>query len=567
MPIKNKRKQRGSTKIVFLVVVIAAIVAILFLLRFGIGENIAQNGGAMISGVWQNIFGSATYDIGPDDGTVVDEGNASRTAIADATSSTDSSSDAEESSSPAVIQKITKRTGKRAISSKKSSVSTPNNKKSGPREGKDNNTNKSSSSDAQHVSENLIPVTSTTQGSAPSSNLAQNNPQTLCAFPSVPSSPSRKIIVNEIAWMGSPSSTGRSATAASDDEWIELKNISSDDVALAGWSIVSGSSAIKIIFSSGDHISAGGLWLLARGTGGAVSLIAQKIYSGGLSNTGDELAVLDAQCNVSDFLNALAGWPGGNNTTKQTLERAADHVSWQTSAPVGGTPGAENSLGAASQPLPAPSQPQPTSTATSTSGSSGESPVGSGTSGSTGGNSSSTGDTGGTGSASSTASSSAQTILCPANHVVVAQIQIAGASSANDFVKLYNPTAAALDIGGWKLRKKSSGGTDASLKVLGKGSTIESNGYFVWANSANGFAVSLGADASSTETIAADNSVALMNASGTIVDEVAWGTGTNQYVEGSAFPTNPAANQILTRVSINGAVNDSDDNATDFALH
>ena len=122
-------------------------------------------------------------------------------------------------------------------------------------------------------------------------------------------------------------------------------------------------------------------------------------------------------------------------------------------------------------------------------------------------------------------------------------------------------------MGGWRLRKKSSGGTDASLKVLGKGSSIAAGGYFTWANSAGGFALSITADVSSTETLAANNSVALMDASGTIIDEVAWGTGADQYVEGSAFPTNPAANQILERNAAGDAISDSDDNAADFALH
>ena len=99
------------------------------------------------------------------------------------------------------------------------------------------------------------------------------------------------------------------------------------------------------------------------------------------------------------------------------------------------------------------------------------------------------------------------------------------------------------------------------------GSVIAPAASFAWANSANGFAASLGADVSSTETIAADNSVALFDASGTIVDEVAWGSGTNQYVEGNPFPTDPSANQVLERRMVDGAASDSDDNATDFALH
>ncbi|HVN26236.1 MAG TPA: lamin tail domain-containing protein [Candidatus Paceibacterota bacterium] len=172
-----------------------------------------------------------------------------------------------------------------------------------------------------------------------------------------------------------------------------------------------------------------------------------------------------------------------------------------------------------------------------------------------------------TSSVPATTSSSTASTFCAATHVVIAAVQIAGPATSNDFVRLFNPTSATVDLGGWRLRKKSSGGTDASLKVLGSGASIAAGGSFVWANSANGFAASVGADVSSTETIAADNSVALLNASGTIVDEVAWGNGTNQYVEGSPFPTNPAANQILSRTLSGGIPGDSDNNAADFTLH
>ena len=89
-----------------------------------------------------------------------------------------------------------------------------------------------------------------------------------------------------------------------------------------------------------------------------------------------------------------------------------------------------------------------------------------------------------------------------------------------------------VDLSGWKLRKKSSTGTDSSLREFLKGSAIAPSGYFVWASSVNSFAQSITADASSTGTLAANNSVALFDGSGAQVDAVAWGTGTNQYVEG-----------------------------------
>jgi hypothetical protein len=152
------------------------------------------------------------------------------------------------------------------------------------------------------------------------------------------------------------------------------------------------------------------------------------------------------------------------------------------------------------------------------------------------------------------------------NHLLIAAVQIAGVESGNDFVKIYNPTSVAVDVSGWKLRKKSSTGTDASLREFPTGSSVAAGAYFVWANSVDGFAQSIGAGASSTGTLAANNSVALFDASGTQVDAVAWGTGTNQYVEGAAYSTSPTANQVLERKSASGVIVDTDNNANDFTL-
>jgi hypothetical protein len=426
--------------------------------------------------------------------------------------------------------------------------------------------------------------------SLPSSLVALSTTATLpaapCAFPSSAPAPSttREIIFNEIAWMGSP----LSSTA----EWMEIKNISSATVSLSGWGLLDTSGKIKISFTGNDGaLAPGGLLLLSRGTttlAGAIG--ATKTYSGDLVNTGDTLALMDPQCDVSDYLDASGGWPAGNNTTKQTLERDADGIGWHTSVQPGGTPGAENSAGPvvatttpSTTPMPV-SQSQPqniapienTSEDTSTSS---DSDVTASTSVTTS-NTQSTettstdnennSDNGASNSNSADNNTSATTTTAaPAaapSHVLIAAVQIAGAAANNDLVKLYNPTTAAIDMSGWKLHKKSSTGTDYSLKVFPAGSVIGAGQSFVWANSEDGFSGTVGANVSSTETLAADNSVALMDAAGNIVDAVAWGTGANQYGEGPPYPTSPGANQLLSRRSSDGVMADTGDNSDDFAL-
>ena len=183
---------------------------------------------------------------------------------------------------------------------------------------------------------------------------------------------------------------------------------------------------------------------------------------------------------------------------------------------------------------------------------------------SNGASSSSTAD----GSSSATSSSSSPIASDPLvpNHLLIVAVQIAGDSSGDDFVKIANPTANDIDVSSWKLHKKSSTGTDYSLKAFPKGTIISAGATLTWADSANGFDATIGADFSSEETLAVDNSVALLDASSSIVDAVAWGDGVNPYVEGDPFPTDPTANQVLTRITQGGAYLDTDDNAQDFQL-
>ncbi len=164
--------------------------------------------------------------------------------------------------------------------------------------------------------------------------------------------PSREVVFNEVAWMGSVPQAGETATQAANNEWLELRNISRNDVDLSGWQILNDTGKFKIVFAAGEKLSAGGstmltaggFYLLERADDDSVPGIrANKIYSGALSNSGMNLRILDAQCAVIDEVGASFGWPAGDNSTKVTMERNAGDFGWHTSAAPGGTPKAENS--------------------------------------------------------------------------------------------------------------------------------------------------------------------------------------------------------------------------------
>ncbi len=422
-------------------------------------------------------------------------------------------------------------------------------------------------------------ITATSSGSGPGGSAGATSsvpisPHMQCAI-STSAALSRKLIFNEIAWMGSLPLAGESGSAAGNREWMELKNISGAALDVAGWQVLDVAGKIDMIFDATSTVPAGGLLLLERGDDAVPNISADLIYTGGLANTGGVLAVVDPACGVSDIVNASAGWPAGNNATKQTLERDGDGAGWHTSVLPGGTPRAENSVIMA-----AASTPTANNVADSASGPSGRgddgavSPpvdvviiVATTTAGtSTDAAAVATATVPVDSADATTTAANASTSLPAIAYPVIAEVQIAGASSSNDFVKIFNPGAAPADMGGWKLRKKSSTGGDYSLRTFPGGSSAPAGGYFIWANSENGFGDAMGADVTSTATLAADNSVALINADGAVVDAVAWGSGTDQYGEGDAYPANPEAGQVLKRRCSDGATVDTGNNANDFML-
>jgi len=168
------------------------------------------------------------------------------------------------------------------------------------------------------------------------------------------------------------------------------------------------------------------------------------------------------------------------------------------------------------------------------------------------------------------------------NHIVISEIQLTAGlgKTANDFIELYNPADSSVDLSGWKLRKKTQAGNESSIRVFGSGKVIPSRGFFLWANSGDGFSQSLGADELSTATIAANNSIALLNSEGGMIDSVAWGSDLqNPFGEGSPMTAVLDGGQSYERrawqdgcISSQGAGEsfgngcDTNNNAGDFEL-
>jgi hypothetical protein len=245
------------------------------------------------------------------------------------------------------------------------------------------------------------------------------------------------VVINEVAWMGT--------TASANSEWMELRNLNSADVDLTGWTLSAADGSPKITLKG--TITANGYFLLERTSDDSVpGVAADQIYSGALGNGGENLSLKDASGNLVDQIDASGGWPGGDNTTKQTLERKDDGT-WQTGAEPGGTPKTANSSGAISV---APNDQ-----------SSGDESQG----GQTDGQSQNSDSAGQTQDGDSSEVLAGGAVY---GSVLINEFVSYPAASANEWVELYNPSGGKLSLSGWTIADGSgaatvlSGGFDAN---------------------------------------------------------------------------------------------------------
>ncbi|MDO8435789.1 MAG: lamin tail domain-containing protein, partial [bacterium] len=320
-----------------------------------------------------------------------------------------------------------------------------------------------------------------------------------------------KVIFNEIAWMGSE----RSAS----DEWIELKNVSGAPIDLTGWQVLDKDNQIKIIFSDRgpSSVNANGVYLLERTSDDSVpGVAADLIYTGALNNTNEALYLFNENCALMDEVIASPDWPAGDNAAKRTMERRAD-FSWQTSANVGGTPGAGNSIGYFS-------------TAVSNSG----------------------------GSSGGSVSSPAVSQSYP--KILIAEIQIA--PTEERFIELYNPNNSEIGLSGWYVQRKTETGASWNSLVSStqfEGKSISPNSHFLISRSATASQDILAGDLTLTES----NAIALKNPNRETVDKVGWGNA--QDFETVAVAS-PETGKSIGRKWSGQSYIDTDNNQNDFEL-
>lgn len=139
------------------------------------------------------------------------------------------------------------------------------------------------------------------------------------------------LVINEVAWMGTE--------VSSSDEWIELWNRGDGDVILDGFILKTGDEGIIINLSG--SIAANSYYLLERTDDHSVEAEeANQIYSGSLSNGGEDIYLIDTSEDIIDSISMAEAWQAGDNELKLTMQKIGD--AWTNSSSVGGSPKQKN---------------------------------------------------------------------------------------------------------------------------------------------------------------------------------------------------------------------------------
>jgi HKD family nuclease len=136
----------------------------------------------------------------------------------------------------------------------------------------------------------------------------------LLIVPAAVASPplTREVVVSEIAWMGT--------TVSSTDEWIELYNNTSGAINLAGWTLIAADGPPTITLQG--TIPAHGYYLLERTDDTSVpGVTADRLYTGALSDAGEDLLLRDAASNLIDQVNNSGGWFAGHAAGRVPMVR------------------------------------------------------------------------------------------------------------------------------------------------------------------------------------------------------------------------------------------------------
>ena len=143
------------------------------------------------------------------------------------------------------------------------------------------------------------------------------------------------VVINEIAWAGT--------TEDWRYEWVELFNGSGGAIDVSGWQIENGASSNKSLVLNAGIIPSNGYFLICRKEMTGCDVVETKLSLHNEYDKNGKLALKDGSGSIIDSTPIPKDkvWPGGDNETKQTMEKIIS--GWQTSQNPNGTPKTANS--------------------------------------------------------------------------------------------------------------------------------------------------------------------------------------------------------------------------------
>ncbi len=155
------------------------------------------------------------------------------------------------------------------------------------------------------------------------------------------------------------------------------------------------------------------------------------------------------------------------------------------------------------------------------------------------------------------------------SHLVISEFRTRGLNGAGDeFVEIFNPNGAAVNISGWKIKKSSGCGTSIStLVTITTGVVLQAGGHYLVA--ATGSSLTIAADQAFSPGIADEGGIALVMADGVSIVDQAGMCNSTQYLEGvNLAPLSGNSDQSYARNPSGPASGcyDVNNNASDFSL-
>ncbi|HSM71590.1 MAG TPA: lamin tail domain-containing protein, partial [Anaerolineales bacterium] len=154
--------------------------------------------------------------------------------------------------------------------------------------------------------------------------------------------------------------------------------------------------------------------------------------------------------------------------------------------------------------------------------------------------------------------------------VVISEFRTRGPSGADDeYIELYNPTTAIVDISGWKINVSNDSGNTSTRATIPAATILRSGQYYLLARSGtSGYSGVVPADQTYGQGITNAGGIALVRPDNTVIDQVGMGPG-SAYKEGTPLSPLPSnSNQSYER-KLGGASDscqDTNDNANDFSI-